>query len=89
MSSGRGGGPSNCRPGFRLPSPGLLQLDRESKNQTAELLGREGICCLSARPLESSCFYPSRWASEEHLCLGSGHGSGEGSEEGLFLQLLP
>lgn len=59
----------------------------------AKLLGREGICCLSARPLESSCFDPSRRASDEHLCLGpcawSGHGSGEGIKEGLFLQLLP
>lgn len=58
-----------------------------------ELLGCEGICCLRARPLESSCFDPSRWASDEHLCLGpwawSSPGSGEGSKEGLFLQLLP
>lgn len=59
----------------------------------AKPLGREGICCLSARPLESSCFgIPSRRASDEHLCLGPCAWSGHGSvviKEGLFLQLLP
>lgn len=36
----------------------------------AELLEREGICRLSTRLLQSSCFNPSRWASDERLCPG-------------------